>query len=153
MLSCSNQNFESIQTMKIFIFIIFLNNKLLFPKTLNLLISCEKVILEVSGGSNGCASTGCVVDLNSRCPTELRVGEGKSVACRSACEAFGKPEYCCSGEFGSPDKCQPSVYSQVFKSACPQSYSYAYDDASSTFTCVGASDYIITFCPASSPTR
>ncbi|KAJ4732067.1 hypothetical protein LUZ62_008329, partial [Rhynchospora pubera] len=77
------------------------------------------VMVEASGGSNGCAATGCVVDLNSRCPTELRIGEGKSAACRSACEAFSKPEYCCSGEFGTPDKCQPSVYSQVFKSACP----------------------------------
>ncbi|KAJ1693093.1 hypothetical protein LUZ63_009791 [Rhynchospora breviuscula] len=110
------------------------------------------VMVEASGGSNGCAATGCVVDLNSRCPTELRIGEGKSAACRSACEAFSKPEYCCSGEFGTPDKCQPSVYSQVFKSACPRSYSYAYDDASSTFTCVGPADYVITFCPVSSPT-
>ncbi|BFG14589.1 hypothetical protein CerSpe_008630 [Prunus speciosa] len=34
----------------------------------------------------------------------------------------------------------------MFKAACPRSYSYAYDDASSTFTCTGA-DYTITFCP------
>ncbi|MCI07889.1 thaumatin-like protein 1-like, partial [Trifolium medium] len=32
---------------------------------------------------------------------------------------------------------------------CPKAYSYAYDDASSTFTCSGA-DYSITFCPTSS---
>ncbi|MFS8016602.1 putative Thaumatin family [Helianthus anomalus] len=31
--------------------------------------------------------------------------------------------------------------------ACPRSYSYAYDDATSTFTCTAA-DYIITFCPS-----
>ncbi|KAK8642353.1 hypothetical protein V6N13_011700 [Hibiscus sabdariffa] len=36
----------------------------------------------------------------------------------------------------------------MFKAACPKSYSYAYDDATSTFTCTGA-DYTITFCPSS----
>ena len=40
--------------------------------------------------------------------------------------------------------------SEVFKSACPRSYSYAYDDATSTFTCT-AGDYSITFCPRSGP--
>jgi hypothetical protein len=34
----------------------------------------------------------------------------------------------------------------MFKRACPRSYSYAYDDATSTFTCTGT-DYSITFCP------
>ncbi|KAH0973543.1 hypothetical protein GBA52_025699 [Prunus armeniaca] len=42
------------------------------------------------------------------------------------------------------------MYSQLFKSACPKSYSYAYDDASSTFTCTGA-DYTITFCASLLP--
>ncbi|CAK7334255.1 unnamed protein product [Dovyalis caffra] len=102
------------------------------------------MIVEVNGGSGQCASTGCVMDLNMKCPTELRAEGGG--ACRSACEAFGKPEYCCSGAYNSPASCKPSMYSQLFKSACPKSYSYAYDDASSTFTCTGA-DYTITFCP------
>ncbi|CAI0475900.1 unnamed protein product [Linum tenue] len=38
------------------------------------------------------------------------------------------------------------MYSSVFKSACPKSYSYAYDDATSTFTC-SAADYTVAFCP------
>ncbi|XP_073009407.1 thaumatin-like protein 1 isoform X1 [Typha latifolia] len=101
--------------------------------------------------SNGCTATGCVVDLNQRCPAELKVGEGEGEACRSACEAFAKPEYCCSGAFSSPATCKPSVYSQMFKSACPRSYSYAFDDPTSTFTCSGGADYTITFCPSSSP--
>ncbi|KAL9289300.1 putative Thaumatin family [Arabidopsis thaliana] len=95
-------------------------------------------------GSGLCPTTGCVTDLNQNCPTELKAK--RSLACRSACEAFGRPEYCCSGAYGSPDSCKPSMYSQVFKSACPKSYSYAYDDATSTFACSGA-DYTITFCP------
>lgn len=104
------------------------------------------MIVEPSSGSGSCLSTGCVSDLNRRCPSELRVESGE--ACKSACEAFGTPEYCCSGEYGTPSTCKPSVYSQIFKTACPRSYSYAYDDATSTFTCTGA-DYTITFCPSS----
>ncbi|XP_021300882.1 pathogenesis-related protein 5 [Herrania umbratica] len=102
------------------------------------------MIVEGSGGSGDCATTGCVSDLNKKCPSELRIDGGG--ACKSACDAFGNPEYCCSGAFNSPAACKPSMYSEVFKSACPKSYSYAFDDATSTFTCTGA-DYSITFCP------
>ncbi|CAL2274048.1 unnamed protein product [Prunus armeniaca] len=106
------------------------------------------MIVEGSGGSGTCGSTGCATDLNRRCPAELKVEGGG--ACKSACDAFGSPEYCCNGEYGSPSTCKPSMYSQLFKSACPKSYSYAYDDASSTFTCTGA-DYTITFCASLLP--
>lgn len=102
------------------------------------------MIVEGSGGSGECATTGCLTDLNKKCPSELKIDGG--AACKSACDAFGKPEYCCSGAYNSPTACKPSMYSQVFKSACPKSYSYAFDDATSTFTCSGA-DYAITFCP------
>ncbi|GFZ10439.1 similar to THAUMATIN-LIKE PROTEIN 1 [Actinidia rufa] len=104
------------------------------------------MVVVASGGSGMCGSTGCVTDLNLQCPKELRVGDGQ--ACMSACEAFGNPEYCCSGAYGSPTTCMPTLYSEIFKSACPRSYSYAYDDATSTFTCTGG-DYMITFCPSS----
>ncbi|GAB2227417.1 hypothetical protein Droror1_Dr00009238 [Drosera rotundifolia] len=103
------------------------------------------MVVEPSGGTGACGTTGCVVDINVRCPAELRAEDGG--ACRSACEAFGSPEYCCSGAYNSPQACRPSVYAQMFKQACPRSYSYAYDDATSTFTCAGA-NYAITFCPS-----
>ncbi|KAL0396141.1 UNVERIFIED_CONTAM: Thaumatin-like protein 1 [Sesamum calycinum] len=103
------------------------------------------LMVDVRGGSGQCASTGCLEDLNQRCPAELRTEGGG--ACRSACDAFNTPEYCCKGEYGSPSTCKPSMYSQLFKNACPKSYSYAYDDATSTFTCTAA-DYVITFCPS-----
>ncbi|KAK9164492.1 hypothetical protein Syun_005394 [Stephania yunnanensis] len=103
------------------------------------------MVVEAGGGSGMCAATGCLADLNRRCPAELRVSGGG--ACKSACEAFGTPEYCCSGEYGNPNTCKPTAYSQLFKSVCPRSYSYAYDDPTSTFTCTGA-DYRITFCPS-----
>ncbi|XP_071925209.1 thaumatin-like protein 1b [Coffea arabica] len=101
------------------------------------------------GGSGGnCTTTGCVVDLNGACPSDLKVtsSDGEKVACKSACAAFGQAQYCCSGAYNTPDTCKPSSYSQVFKNACPRAYSYAYDDKTSIFTCAGA-DYIITFCP------
>ncbi|KAI5402821.1 variant 2, Thaumatin-like protein 1 [Lathyrus oleraceus] len=108
------------------------------------------LVVPQGGSGDNCTSTGCVGDLLTACPSELRVTsvDGKeSVACRSACEAFGSAQYCCSGAYGSPNTCKPSSYSQMFKNACPRAYSYAYDDKTSTFTCASASEYIITFCP------
>jgi hypothetical protein len=119
-----------------------------------------------------CNATGCMADLNRcecrcpvptaattfyrltyrgfcfvlACPRELQVDcGGGAIACRSACEAFGQDRYCCSGAYGTPDACHPTVYSSIFKSACPRAYSYAYDDSTSTFTCK-ALDYTIAFC-------
>ncbi|TVU30183.1 hypothetical protein EJB05_21793, partial [Eragrostis curvula] len=66
-----------------------------------------------STGTN-CTQTGCMADLNGACPTDLRV------ACKSAFEAFGSLEHCCTGEDGNPNKCRPSAYSQFLKNACPK---------------------------------
>uniref|UniRef100_A0A0D9VRT7 Thaumatin-like protein n=1 Tax=Leersia perrieri TaxID=77586 RepID=A0A0D9VRT7_9ORYZ len=110
-----------------------------------------------SAAAGKCMATGCLVDLNGACPADLRVmptstGAGATaagaVACRSACEAFGSPQYCCSGAYGNPNTCRPSTYSQFFKNACPRAYSYAYDDSTSTFTCATGINYAITFCPS-----
>nr|KJB43087.1 hypothetical protein B456_007G183300 [Gossypium raimondii] len=47
-----------------------------------------------TGGN--CNSTGCAADLNGDCPSELEVVSGsETVACKSACTAFGAPQYCC----------------------------------------------------------
>ncbi|XP_052163977.1 pathogenesis-related thaumatin-like protein 3.5 [Oryza glaberrima] len=104
-----------------------------------------------TGGGGGCATTGCTADLNRSCPKELQVdgvdggGGSGTVACRSACEAFGEEEYCCSGAYATPATCRPTAYSAIFKTACPRAYSYAYDDGTSTFTCSAAA-YTIAFC-------
>ncbi|KAK9056072.1 hypothetical protein SSX86_027159 [Deinandra increscens subsp. villosa] len=94
-----------------------------------------------------CSSVRCDADLNLHCPANLIVrGEsGETVACKSACTAYHSPEYCCTGQFQNPDTCHPSEYSQYFKQGCPTSYSYAFDDQTSTFTCRNA-DYLIIFC-------
>ncbi|CDP07567.1 unnamed protein product [Coffea canephora] len=101
-----------------------------------------------SGGLGDCNYSGCVADLNQNCPEELQVTDSDKVvvACKSACDAFNTPQYCCTGDHSTPETCPPTNYSRKFKEACPAAYSYAYDDASSTFTCAG-SDYLITFCP------
>ncbi|KAH8942137.1 hypothetical protein BDL97_14G082700 [Sphagnum fallax] len=102
-----------------------------------------------TGGNGTCGSPGCTSNLNTQCPTSLQVlSAGDVVACKSACAAFGTPQYCCTDAYGSPTKCPPTRYSKLFKSACPTAYSYAYDDASSTFTCSGA-NYQINFCSSS----
>ncbi|KAI4299874.1 hypothetical protein L6164_033295 [Bauhinia variegata] len=107
------------------------------------------LIVAKGGKRGGCSATGCLVELNDACPAALKVasenGTG-SFACRSACEAFGDPQYCCSEAYNTPDTCHPSVYSEFFKHACPRAYSYAYDDKTSTYTCASA-DYLIIFCP------
>ncbi|KAF3794569.1 Pathogenesis-related protein 5 [Nymphaea thermarum] len=94
-----------------------------------------------------CNATGCATNLNSGCPRELQVVDGGVVACKSACNAFGLDQYCCTGSFANPTSCKPSYYSTMFKTACPRAYSYAFDDGSSTFTCKAVA-YTITFCPA-----
>ncbi|KAF9598969.1 hypothetical protein IFM89_033314 [Coptis chinensis] len=99
-------------------------------------------------GGSGCKPVSCEADVNSLCPTELSVKgpDGNNIACKSACLVFNQPQYCCTGQFGSPTTCPPTNYSKIFKDACPQAYSYAYDDKTSTFTCPTGANYLITFC-------
>jgi hypothetical protein len=103
-----------------------------------------------------CGTPSCTADLNLSCPKELQqIINGKTVACKSACEAFNEDEYCCRGAFGTAATCNPSNwatnYASIFKQACPGAYSYAYDDPTSTFTCRGKTNqitgYNIVFCP------
>ncbi|KAI3692205.1 hypothetical protein L6452_32016 [Arctium lappa] len=108
-----------------------------------------QMIVEATGGSGSglrsCAKTGCVDDLNRRCPEELISTSGGG--CKSACQAFESPEYCCNSTFGTPSTCKPTAYAQLFKSACPRSYSTPFEDQTSIFTCASA-DYTIRFCPS-----
>ncbi|KAF4368616.1 hypothetical protein CsatB_008200 [Cannabis sativa] len=97
-------------------------------------------------GQGNCSVAGCDGDLRTSCPNELAVkSNGKTIACRSACDVFDTDEYCCRGLYGNPVVCQPTFYSKKFKNACPNAYSYAYDDPTSIFTCTGT-DYVVAFC-------
>ncbi|KAH7860053.1 hypothetical protein Vadar_008614 [Vaccinium darrowii] len=103
-------------------------------------------------GKGNCSVAGCDGDLRPNCPKELAYkANGKTVACRSACDVFNTDEYCCRGMYGGPVTCQPTNYSKKFKAACPTAYSYAYDDPTSIFTC-SETDYIITFCSSRNKT-
>ncbi|KAJ0533109.1 putative Thaumatin family [Helianthus annuus] len=104
-------------------------------------------------GKGNCSVAGCVGDLRKNCPKELSVkAGGKVAACRSACDVFNTDEYCCRGNYGNSATCKPTYYSKKFKDACPTSYSYAYDDPTSIFTCSEA-DYTITFCGSKNRTQ
>ncbi|KAK9124169.1 hypothetical protein Sjap_013771 [Stephania japonica] len=113
------------------------------------LVDGYNIQVSVVPTGQGCSSTSCPVNVNSRCPPELALlgSDGAVLACKSACLAFNQPQYCCSGAYASPETCHPTNYSMIFKNACPQAYSYAFDDKSSTFTCNSGGDYNIIFCP------
>jgi hypothetical protein len=103
---------------------------------------------------NKCAIAGCAKNVNAVCPPELQVtatgsGGGKTVvACKSACLAFGLDAFCCRGAYATPATCRGTVYSRLFKDACPAYYSYAYDTTAATPSGCYAQEYVITFCPS-----
>ncbi|KAK8937645.1 Thaumatin-like protein [Platanthera guangdongensis] len=87
--------------------------------------------------------------VNDVCPQELQVLDkgGDVIACKSACLAFDRDVFCCRESYGSPEKCKPSMYSKLFKEACPSYFSYAYDAPTPLVSCSSKS-YVITFCPS-----
>jgi hypothetical protein len=68
-------------------------------------------------------------------------------ACLSACAYSGADQDCCTGAYDSPSTCGPSLYSQSAKAMCPDAYSYAFDDSTSTFIVPAGCGYKVTFCP------
>jgi hypothetical protein len=98
--------------------------------------------------ANGCAAAGCTKAVV--CPHVLQVrAAGAVVGCISACARFETDQFCCRGKWSSRSACNPRRwpvdYAEVFKRAEPFAYSYAYDDATSVFTCYGDCNYRITF--------
>lgn len=118
----------------------------------NLRVSVAPIGGKAAGSGRGgpCQATGCDADVNKMCPKGLRVGGGSGgravVACRSACNAFSQPQFCCTGAYATPMTCRASSFSRLFKRACPHAYTFAYDDPSSIFTCSAPHAYLITFC-------
>ncbi|XP_077225571.1 thaumatin-like protein [Tasmannia lanceolata] len=97
-----------------------------------------------------CSIGGCMKNLNTMCPQELKVAglDGSSVvACKSACLAFDLDMFCCRNSYGVPEKCKPNMYSKMFKDACPSYFSYAYDTPAPMMSCF-SKEYVITFCPS-----
>ncbi|XP_027343491.1 protein P21-like [Abrus precatorius] len=103
------------------------------------LVDGFNVPMEFSPTSNGCTrAISCTADINGQCPSVLKADGG----CNNPCTVFKTDEYCCNS--GS---CGPTDYSKFFKDRCRDAYSYPKDDASSTFTCPGGTNYRVVFCP------
>lgn len=67
--------------------------------------------------------------------------------CNSACTATGLDKDCCVGKYNSPKICKPSGYSLVAKAVCPDAYSYAYADKTSTFAIPKGGGFEVIICP------
>lgn len=67
--------------------------------------------------------------------------------CFSACAKYNSEQTCCSGVFASPKRCKPSYYSLQAKKVCPDAYSFAFDDQSSTFVIPEGGGFEVVFCP------
>lgn len=137
------------------------------PKGFNPYSGSEQVFLNTNGSyplpfdtalSEKDVQTWCPYDLQTNplkeidgkpCPCFV----GEDVAhppfnpCLSACSKYGKDKFCCTGKYGSSKKCGPNYYSRQAKKVCPDAYSYAFDDASSTFTAPMGTGFEIVFCP------
>ncbi|KAJ0096300.1 hypothetical protein Patl1_27257 [Pistacia atlantica] len=110
-------------------------------------VACNVAVARENGSGSKCVKATCSANVNAVCPTELQVKgtDGSVIACKSACEQFKDPKYCCTGAYA--DNCPPTNYATIFKNQCPQAYSYPKDDASSVFACTSRANYAITFCP------
>ncbi|GAM90820.1 hypothetical protein ANO11243_088650 [Dothideomycetidae sp. 11243] len=73
--------------------------------------------------------------------------------CESACAKYRTDKYCCTGSHDGPSKCKPNYYSTSAKTMCPDAYSYAYDDQTSTFITQQGPGFNIIFCPGGRSTK
>ena len=67
--------------------------------------------------------------------------------CFSTCAKYNKPSDCCTGRYDSPNICKPAQYSKNVKKVCPDAYSFAFDDQTSTFIIPSGGGFEVTFCP------
>jgi hypothetical protein len=96
--------------------------------------------------SGNCGSPVCAVDLLKNCPVSQQVKDamGNVVECKNGMSS--------NGGHG------PTPVTSYMKMGCPTSYTFAFDDPQSLFTCpsveqnggVGARDYEIVYCPPQS---
>eukprot|EP00262_Sarcandra_glabra_P018735 TRINITY_DN683_c0_g1_i1.p1 TRINITY_DN683_c0_g1~~TRINITY_DN683_c0_g1_i1.p1 ORF type:complete len:224 (+),score=5.64 TRINITY_DN683_c0_g1_i1:57-728(+) len=102
------------------------------------LVDGFNIPMDFSPTTGSCQGIRCSANINGECPSQLRAPGG----CNNPCTVYKTNQYCCNS--GS---CGPTDLSQFFKKRCPNAYSYPKDDASSTFTCPGGTNYKVVFCP------
>ncbi|KAJ4976216.1 hypothetical protein NE237_001322 [Protea cynaroides] len=90
------------------------------------LVDGFNIPMEFSPNSSSCRGIKCAADINAECPVELRTKGG----CNHPCNVFKNDLYCCTS-----GNCTATYLSDFFKTKCPDAYSYAMDDQTSTFTC------------------
>lgn len=73
--------------------------------------------------------------------------------CLSACAAHGGDANCCTGAHNDPNVCKPSLYSTAAKAVCPDAYSFAFDDQTSTFIVPSGGGWEVVFCPVGRSTN
>ncbi|KAF4629272.1 hypothetical protein G7Y89_g8876 [Cudoniella acicularis] len=73
--------------------------------------------------------------------------------CFSACSKTNAPSDCCTGAYSDRSKCQPNMYATAAKAVCPDAYSYAFDDDTSTFIIPTGGGWEVVFCPAGRSTN
>ncbi len=94
-----------------------------------------------------CGSIAFAQDLDATCPAPLQVTNpvtGAVVDCKNQCGVDGLKEIPLCTTCTGAGECETNVYSLAFKNACPGCYSFSYDDATSTYACLGA-DYEVIF--------
>jgi hypothetical protein len=67
--------------------------------------------------------------------------------CLSACAKTNSPQDCCTGSFNDPKVCPTNLYSKAAKAVCPDAYSFAFDDQTSTFIIPSGGGWEVKFCP------
>ncbi|KAG4434773.1 hypothetical protein IFR05_009734 [Cadophora sp. M221] len=67
--------------------------------------------------------------------------------CLSACSKTNSAEDCCTGSFNDPKVCKPNLYATSAKAVCPDAYSFAFDDQTSTFIIPSGGGWEVSFCP------
>lgn len=102
-------------------------------------------------GRGQCPVVGCKAPLLDTCPPVLQHrsaagGAGALLGCKSGCLAFNSDALCCRGPYNSPKMCRPSPYSDFFKKACPDTYTYAYDTPAVPQDCAAPGELKVIFC-------
>lgn len=73
--------------------------------------------------------------------------------CLSGCAKTNSAQDCCTGSYDSPSACKPNLYAHNAKRVCPDAYSYAFDDTTSTFIIPSGGGWEVTFCPTGASTN
>ena len=73
--------------------------------------------------------------------------------CLSACAKTNSASDCCTGSYNDPNVCKPNGYSTAAKEICPDAYSFAFDDQTSTFIIPSGGGWEVTFCPTGRSTN